>query len=584
MDIDNNIDNNEVSVDTYSKTEDLLSIFVRAILGDSKNNPVVEAGDHSGTHQEGNEIISQPSSAPAASVIAEEEISKTHQGEDNLKEDLHSAVTSDNLVTLDQTVPVSVGGEKEISETHQGQNLLNMIMHAILGDSKNNPVVEAGGHSGTHQEGNEIIFQPSSAPAASVIAEEEISKTHQGEDNLKEDLHSAVTSDNLVILDQTVPVSVGGEKEISETHQGQNLLNMIMHAILDDSNNNPVVEAGDHSGTHQEGNEIIFQPSSAPAASVIAEEEISKTHQGEDNLKEDLHSAVTSDNLVILDQTVPVSVGGEKEISETHQGQNLLNMIMHAILDDSNNNPVVEAGDHSGTHQEGNETIFQPSSAPAASVIAEEEISKTHQGEDNLKEDLHSAVTSDNLVTLDQTVPVSLGGEKEISETHQGQNLLNMIMHAILDDSNNNPVVEAGDHSGTHQEGNETIFHNETIFQPSSAPAASAIAEEEISKTHQGEDNPKFLVKENLHVIINVDSMNLPANECTILPDSINKILCPVSELIDEKYVYEFQNVEDSSSLLDNSHVCCCLNLYFVGYNHFLTQENADNNAVNSII
>ncbi|WP_180384230.1 hypothetical protein, partial [Ehrlichia sp. Wisconsin_h] len=112
--------------------------------------------------------------------------------------------------------------------------------------------------------------------------------------------------------------------------------------------------------------------------------------------------------------------------------------------------------------------------------------------------------------------------------------------------------------------------------------------EKEISETHLENDNPKFLIEEDLHdinAIVNNDKTvdsNLPINDI-ILP-FVNKVLCPVPEVMDEKYVYECQVVKALGSLLNNKDVCCCFNLCFVEYNHFITQADTDNNTVNSII
>ena len=158
-------------------------------------------------------------------------------------------------------------------------------------------------------------------------------------------------------------------------------------------------------------------------------------------------------------------------------------------------------------------------------------------------------------------------------------------MRVISGSSKDSNVVEVENHSGTHQEGDKTIS------QPSSEPAASVVTEEEkeISETHQVENNPKFLVEEDLHdmnAIVNDDKTvdsNLLTND-TILP-SVNKILCPLPEVMDEKYVYDCQVIKDYfGSLLHNDDVCCCFKLCFIEYNYFGTQADTDNNTVNNII
>ena len=412
------------------------------------------------------------------------------------------------------------------------KNLLDIFVRAIL-NNKGNNVVEVEDHSRIHQEDNETISQPSPESVASVVTEEEkeTSKTHQEEDNPEEGLHTAIADDNLVTLDQTVS----------------------------DDKNDDVVGIEDHSRTHQEGNETISQLSSESVASVATEE--------------------------------------EKEVSETHQSQGLLDMIIRAISgnDNSKSDDVVGIEDHSRIHQEGNETISQPSPESVASIVTEEEkeTSKTHQEEDNPEKGLHTAIADDNPVTLDQTVsddksddvvgiedhsrthqednetisqpsPESVASivteeEEETSKTYQEEDKREEGLHTAIADDNpvtldqtvsddkSDDVVGIEDHSRTHQEGNETIS------QPSSA------------------------IKEDLQAIVNA----VINNDRTV--DFINKVLCPVSELVTGRHVHECQNV-DLSKLLDNNDGYSCFNFRFVEYNHFLIQENTDNNATNSII
>ncbi|AHC39654.1 hypothetical protein [Ehrlichia muris] len=657
--------------------QNLLDILVRAISGSSKDSNVVEVENHSGTHQEGDKTISQPSLESAASVVTEEEkeISETHLESDNPKvskeEDLHADVVSDNLDQADSVVTEETSAHREENETISqpssepaisvvteeevsGQNLLDILVRTIWGSSKDSNVVEVEDHFGTHQEENETISQPSSEPAASVVIgeEKEISETHFESDNPKvskeENLHADVVSDN---LDQAVPVVaevssahqeenetisqpslepaisvvIEEEKEISETHLESDNPKVSkeenLHAdVVSDNLDQAVPVVAEVSSAHQEENETISQPSLEPAISVVIEEEkeISETHLESDNPKvskeEDLHADVVSDNLDQADSVVTEETSAHREENETISqpssepaisvvteeevsGQNLLDILVRAISGSSKDSNVVAVEDHFGTHQEGDKTISQPSSEPAASVVTEEEVSGQ-----NLLDILVRAISGSskdsNVVEVEdhfgthqeenETISqpslesaISVVTEEEVS----GQNLLDILVRAISGSSKDSNVVEVEDHFGTHQE------ENETISQPSLESAISVVIEEEkeISETYQGENNPKFLVEEDLHyinAIVNDDKTvdsNLLTND-TILP-SVNKILCPLPEVMDEEYVYDCQVIKDYfGSLLHNDDVCCCFKICFVEYNYFVTQADIDNNTVNSII
>ncbi|WP_395877923.1 hypothetical protein, partial [Ehrlichia muris] len=256
------------------------------------------------------------------------------------------------------------------------------------------------------------------------------------------------------------------------------------------------------------------------------------------------------------------------DVNTQSKFQNLLNILVRAISGSSKDSNVVEVEDHSGTHQAGDKTIFQPSSEPAISVVTEEEkeISETHLESNNpkvsIKEDLHADVVSDNLdqavpvvaeetsahqeenetifqPSLEPAISVVTEEEKEISETHlesdnpkvskeedlhadvvsdnldqaasvvtkeevSGQNLLEILVRAISGSSKDSNVVEVEDHFGTHQEGDKTIS------QPSSEPAISVVTEEEneISETHLESDNLKVSKEEDLHADVVSDNLD----------------------------------------------------------------------------